>query len=167
MDFFDEFMPQVNVLARFAYTRSVQFFPAGYGTFFEMIEQLPSNPVMEELQVGRVAERVAESLETYAPDAVISVAPVAGGVVSAATAALDGLGDGHHRLTGRTALAPPVHRPVLRCLHGGPRGTRGQGHGLGPHGGVGRTRGREVQQPVDRRRPRARSSTLPIASLRC
>lgn len=81
VDFFDEFMPQVNVLARFAYTRPEAFLPAGFGTLGDMIEQLPSNPVVEELQSG-AAKRVAESLETSRPDAVISVAPVAGAVVS-------------------------------------------------------------------------------------
>ncbi len=81
IDFFDEFMPGVNVLARFAYTQSVQFFPAGYGAFFEVSNMLPANPVIDELKLGGFA-RAVEYLDSYAPDAVISVFPVAGGVVS-------------------------------------------------------------------------------------
>ena len=81
IDFFDEFMPGVNVLARFAYTQSVQFFPAGYGAFFELSNLVPANPVIDELKLGGFA-RAAEYLDTYAPDAVISVFPVAGGVVT-------------------------------------------------------------------------------------
>ncbi len=81
IDFFDEFMPGVNVLARFAYTQSVQFFPAGYGAFFELSNLLPANPVMDELKLGGFA-RATEYLDAYAPDAVISVFPVAGGVVT-------------------------------------------------------------------------------------
>ena len=52
VDFFDEFMPGVNVLARFAYTQSVQFFPAGYGAFFEVSNLLPKNPVIDELKLA-------------------------------------------------------------------------------------------------------------------
>jgi processive 1,2-diacylglycerol beta-glucosyltransferase len=81
IDFFDEFMPGVNVLARFAYTQSVQFFPAGYGAFFEVSNLLPQNPVIDELKLGGFA-RASEYLDAYAPHAVISVFPVAGGVVS-------------------------------------------------------------------------------------
>jgi processive 1,2-diacylglycerol beta-glucosyltransferase len=81
IDFFDEFMPGVNVLARFAYNQSVQFFPAGYGAFFELSNMLPTNPVIDELKLGGFA-RAVEYLDSYAPDAVISVFPVAGGVVS-------------------------------------------------------------------------------------
>ncbi len=81
VDFFDEFMPGVNVLARFAYTQSVQFFPAGYGAFFEVSNLLPKNPVIDELKLGGFA-RAAEFVDAYAPDAVISTFPVAGGVVT-------------------------------------------------------------------------------------
>ena len=81
VDFFDEFMPGVNVLARFAYTQSVQFFPAGYGAFFEVSNMRPKNPVIDELKLGGFA-RAADFLDEYEPDAVISTFPVAGGVVT-------------------------------------------------------------------------------------
>lgn len=81
VDFFDEFMPSVNVLAKFAYQQSVAFFPELYGTFFEASNQLPGNPVVHELKTLGF-QRAAAYIEEFSPDAVISTFPVAGGVVS-------------------------------------------------------------------------------------
>jgi processive 1,2-diacylglycerol beta-glucosyltransferase len=81
IDFFEEFLPGVNVLAKFAYNQSVQFFPTGYGAFFDLSNRLPTNPIMHELKIGGFA-RAIEFIEAYEPHAVISTYPVAGGVVS-------------------------------------------------------------------------------------
>ncbi|MBU4556008.1 MAG: glycosyltransferase [Actinobacteria bacterium] len=81
LDFFDEFVPSLNVLAKFAYQQSVQFFPAAYGTFFELSNKLPTNPVVHELRLMGMA-RSAAFLDEFHPDAVISTFPVAGGVVA-------------------------------------------------------------------------------------
>lgn len=81
IDFFDEFLPGVNVLAKFAYNQSVQFFPTGYGAFFELSNRLPTNPIVHELKIGGFA-RALDFIDKYEPDAVISTFPVAGGVVS-------------------------------------------------------------------------------------
>lgn len=81
VDFFDEFMPGVNVLAKFAYQQSVAFFPALYGTFYEASNQLPSNPVVHELRIMGF-QRATAFIDEFCPDAVISTFPVAGGVVS-------------------------------------------------------------------------------------
>jgi processive 1,2-diacylglycerol beta-glucosyltransferase len=81
VDFFDEFMPSVNVLAKFAYQQSVAFFPALYGTFFEASNTLPTNPVVHELKILGF-QRATAYIDEFAPDAVISTFPVAGGVVS-------------------------------------------------------------------------------------
>lgn len=81
VDFFQEFMPSVNVLAKFGYQQSVQFFPALYGNFFEVSNKLPTNPVVHELKTMGFA-RAAAYLDDFRPDAVISTFPVAGGVVS-------------------------------------------------------------------------------------
>ncbi len=81
VDFFDEFMPSVNVLAKFAYQQSVAFFPALYGTFFEVSNQFPTNPVVHELKILGF-QRATNFIDRYRPDAVISTFPVAGGVVS-------------------------------------------------------------------------------------
>lgn len=81
IDFFEEFLPGVNTLAKFAYNQSVQFFPTGYGAFFEVSNRLPTNPVIHELKIGGFA-RASAYIENYEPHAVISTYPVAGGVVS-------------------------------------------------------------------------------------
>lgn len=74
-------MPSFNVLVKFGYQQSIQFFPALFGNFFELSNRLPTNPVVHELRTSGFA-RAAEYLESYQPDAVISTFPVAGGVVS-------------------------------------------------------------------------------------
>ncbi len=81
VDFFDEFVPSLNVLAKFAYQQSVQFFPAAYGTFFELSNKLPTNPVVHELKLMGMARAQAQ-IDEFHPDAVISTFPVAGGVVA-------------------------------------------------------------------------------------
>ncbi len=81
VDFFEDFMPSVNVLAKFAYQQSVAFFPALYGTFFEVSNQLPTNPVVHELRTFGF-QRATAYIDDFKPDAVISTFPVAGGVVS-------------------------------------------------------------------------------------
>lgn len=81
VDFFEEFLPSVNVLAKFAYQQSVQFFPVLYGSFFDMSNTLPTNPVVHELKTFGFA-RAADYIDDFHPDAVISTFPIAGGVVS-------------------------------------------------------------------------------------
>lgn len=81
LDFFGEFAPGLNVLAKFAYQQSVQFFPELYGTFFDLTKKLPDNPVVSEIaQVGYANAKAF--MDRFEPDAVVSVFPVAGGVVS-------------------------------------------------------------------------------------
>jgi processive 1,2-diacylglycerol beta-glucosyltransferase len=81
VDFFEEFMPSLNVLAKFGYQQSVQFFPALYGNLYDVSNKLPTNPVVHELRTMGFA-RAAAYIAEYRPDAVISTFPVAGGVVS-------------------------------------------------------------------------------------
>jgi processive 1,2-diacylglycerol beta-glucosyltransferase len=81
VDFFEEFMPSVNVLAKFGYQQSVQFFPALYGNFYDVSNRLPTNPVVHELRAMGFA-RASAYINEYRPDAVISTFPIAGGVVS-------------------------------------------------------------------------------------
>lgn len=81
VDFFEEFTPSLNVLAKFAYQQSVAFFPELYGTFFEASNLIPSNPVVHELKTLGF-QRALAYIDEFAPDAVISTFPVAGGVVS-------------------------------------------------------------------------------------
>lgn len=81
VDFFSEFMPSINVLAKFGYQQSVQFFPALYGNFYDVSNKLPTNPIVHELRTMGFA-RAAAYIEAYRPDGVISTYPIAGGVVS-------------------------------------------------------------------------------------
>jgi len=81
VDFFQEFTPSLNLLAKFGYQQSVQFFPALYGNFFEVSNKLPTNPVVHELKLMGYA-RASAYIDDFCPDAVISTFPVAGGVVS-------------------------------------------------------------------------------------
>lgn len=81
IDFFEEFVPSLNVLAKFAYQQSVQFLPVAYGTFFELSNKLPANPVVHELRIMGLA-RAAGFIDSWGPDAVVSTFPVAGGVVA-------------------------------------------------------------------------------------
>jgi processive 1,2-diacylglycerol beta-glucosyltransferase len=81
VDFFEEFMPGLNVLAKFAYQQSVAFFPDLYGTFFDASNVLPTNPVVHELRIMGF-QRATAFIDDFKPDAVISTFPVAGGVVS-------------------------------------------------------------------------------------
>lgn len=81
IDFFEEFAPSLNLLGKFAYSQSVQFFPELYGTFFDLTNKMPTNPVVHEIaQVGYA--RASAFIDVWQPDAVISTYPVAGGVVS-------------------------------------------------------------------------------------
>jgi processive 1,2-diacylglycerol beta-glucosyltransferase len=81
VDFFKEFAPSIDLLGRFAYGQSVQFFLELYGTFFDLTNKMPSNPVVHELaQVGYA--KANSFIEAWRPDAVISTYPVAGGIVS-------------------------------------------------------------------------------------
>ncbi|MBS3957391.1 MAG: glycosyltransferase [Clostridiales bacterium] len=81
IDFFEEFVPSLNVLAKFAYQQSIQFLPVAYGTFFDLSNKLPANPVVHELRIMGLA-RAAEFIDSWDPDAVVSTFPVAGGVVA-------------------------------------------------------------------------------------
>lgn len=81
VDFFEEFAPGLNVLAKFAYQQPEPFFPTGYGTFPEICERLPANPVVHELRITGQA-RIAAYLEERDPHAVISLLPLAGGMIA-------------------------------------------------------------------------------------
>lgn len=81
VDFFEEFAPSLNLLGKFAYSQSVQFFPELYGTFYDLTDKMPSNPVVHELaQMGYA--KATSFIDAWHPEAVISTYPIAGGVVS-------------------------------------------------------------------------------------
>lgn len=83
VDFFERFTPGLNVLAKFAYQQSVQFFPQLYGTFFDLTNRYPDSPVARELsQVG--FDAATRFLAERGPDAVVSMYPIAGAVAAEA-----------------------------------------------------------------------------------
>ena len=81
VDFFEEFVPSLNVLAKFAQQRTAQFFPEVDGTFSELSAMMPNDPVVQELKTGGL-ERAFSYIEKIKPDAIISTSPVAGGIVA-------------------------------------------------------------------------------------
>jgi len=81
VDFLDEFVPSLNVLAKFAYQQSEQFFPDAYGTFGDLRDRHPSNPVVQELGLTGLP-RAQACVNEFAPDAVISTLPIAGAAVA-------------------------------------------------------------------------------------
>ena len=122
----------LNLLAKFSYQQSVQFFPALYGNFFEVSNKLPTNPVVHELKLVGFA-RASAYIDEFRPDAVISTFPVAGGVVSDIKAEPTArVGDDHHGLRCASGVAPSGDRLLLRRLQGGPRGPGAPRHPLGP-----------------------------------
>jgi processive 1,2-diacylglycerol beta-glucosyltransferase len=83
VDFYRQFAPGVDRLTKFAYDQSVQFLPELYGTFFELTNKIQKkkNPILDELvQVGY--SQATAFVDSWEPDAVISVYPIAGGVVA-------------------------------------------------------------------------------------
>ena len=87
VDFLEQLMPSVNVLAKFAYQRPDQFFPRLKGDLAAAMAQHADNPIVQELGSGGY-ERVVALLEEWRPDAVVSVVSVAAAVASEAASAL-------------------------------------------------------------------------------
>ncbi len=87
VDFLEQLMPSVSVLAKFAYQRPDQFFPRLKGDLAVAMAQHADNPIVQELGSGGY-ERVVALLEEWRPDAVVSVVPVGAAVASEAASAL-------------------------------------------------------------------------------
>ncbi len=76
-----QFMPNVNVLAKFAYQQGSEFFPTGRGDLARMTRLGPQNQVMSGLAAGGL-DRIAEYLSAHDPHVVISTSPIAAGVAA-------------------------------------------------------------------------------------
>jgi processive 1,2-diacylglycerol beta-glucosyltransferase len=81
IDVLEEFAPSLNVLAKFAYQQSDEFFPTFFGTFDELAEELPGNPAVQEAKMVALPRFEAYVADT-APDAVISTYAFAGGLAA-------------------------------------------------------------------------------------
>ena len=88
VDFLEEFVAPVSVLAKFGYQQSAEFFPAYRGDLTQLAEAMPANPVVHAVATGGM-ERATEYVREYAPHAVISTFPVAGGAVGEMKKALE------------------------------------------------------------------------------
>jgi len=81
IDPLEEYLPSVNVLARFAYQQGTEFFPAGLGDLAEMVRRGSRNQVIAALDAGGL-ERIAQHLAAHAPDVVVSTSPIAAGIAA-------------------------------------------------------------------------------------
>ena len=86
VDLFEETMPSLNVLARFAYQRDPSFFPSGVMNWPGFVDAFPASPVISEVERGGMA-RLEEMLDALRPAAVISCFPL--GAVLATHASSD------------------------------------------------------------------------------
>jgi processive 1,2-diacylglycerol beta-glucosyltransferase len=81
IDFFEEFAPRLNTIAKFAYEQSTMLFPDLYGTFFDLTNRMPQQQNARELvQVGYTAAEKYVSI--FRPAAIVSVYPIAGGMAA-------------------------------------------------------------------------------------
>ncbi len=167
VDFFERFMPSVNMLAKFAYEQSVALVPDLYGTFFDVSNAVPSNPVVHELRIMGF-QRAQAYIDDFCPDAVISTFPVAGGVVSdiknerpmvSATVITD---YGVHR----TWLHPGTDLYFVASKEVREGSGRAR-HRLGPRRGLGDSRAREVLGTTHPGRVQAQSWESPTGSRFC
>ena len=81
VDFLEEFLPPLGVLAKFAYQQPEEFFPSFVGRYEELLASDVENPVVAELRRTGLGA-VEEYFDTHAPDAVVSTFPLAGGAVA-------------------------------------------------------------------------------------
>ncbi len=81
VDFLEEFAPSLAVLARFGYERSDDFFPSISGGLGDLVRAYPNDAAVRELEQGAV-RAAGGFMRAFAPDAVVSTFPFAGGVAS-------------------------------------------------------------------------------------
>ncbi len=81
VDPLEQFMPNVNVLAKFAYQQASRFFPAGRGDLSALARIEPHNQVVAGLTGGGLA-RAQEYLAEHVPDVVISTSSIAAGIAA-------------------------------------------------------------------------------------
>lgn len=81
IDPLEQCMPNVNVLAKFAYQQAAEFFPAGRGQLADLARRDPQNQVVAGLSAGGLT-RVAAILTEHGADVVISTSPIAAGIAA-------------------------------------------------------------------------------------
>jgi processive 1,2-diacylglycerol beta-glucosyltransferase len=88
VDFMAKHAPKLDALTRFALDSAVEFFPSALGTFSDLTGRMPHNPVVHELMASGFAN-AEQYVKAFEPDAVISMHPVPGGVVSELGGSMD------------------------------------------------------------------------------
>jgi processive 1,2-diacylglycerol beta-glucosyltransferase len=81
VDFFEEFLPSLAVLARLAYTQDAAFFPGVSGALGQALRVLPENPVLQALGAGAL-DRLGSFVEAGAFDLILATSPVAAAVAA-------------------------------------------------------------------------------------
>lgn len=87
VDPLEQFVPNVNVLAKFAYQRGSEFFPAVRGDLAELTRMMPQSQISSALNSGGL-DLIADHLRSERPDVVISTSPIAAGIAAELSSAL-------------------------------------------------------------------------------
>jgi hypothetical protein len=81
IDLFEETVPSLGVLARFAYRSDPDFFPEGVVTWSQLVEEPNPSTVVAEIEANGIS-RIEELLSRVAPDAIIATLPIAGALAT-------------------------------------------------------------------------------------
>lgn len=81
VDPLEQFLPSVNVLAKFAYQQAPEFFPEGRGDLSELQRRGAENQVVSGLSAGGLA-RIGEFVAEYDADVVVSTSSIAAGIAA-------------------------------------------------------------------------------------
>lgn len=82
MDYMRCVHPVLDTVAKYCYLKSVQFAPALYGLFYKGTSQIPPTSLIQRQLNSLGLSDLADTLNSYQPDVVLSTFPTPAGVVS-------------------------------------------------------------------------------------
>lgn len=82
VDYIRTVHPMLDSVAKYCYLTSVRFAPALYGLFYRGTSQIPPSSLLQRQLNSIGLEDLAEQLDTYQPDVILSTFPIPAGVVS-------------------------------------------------------------------------------------
>lgn len=82
MDYMKCVHPILDSVARYCYIKSVQIAPVLYGLFYKGTSQIPPSSLIQRQLNSLGINELAETLDSYRPDVVLSTFPIPAGVVS-------------------------------------------------------------------------------------
>ncbi|MCL6548929.1 MAG: glycosyltransferase [Alicyclobacillus sp.] len=82
MDYMRTVHPVLDSVAKYCYLKSVRFAPALYGWFYKGTSQIPPTSLIQRQLNSLGIEELAETLNEFQPDVVLSTFPTPAGVVS-------------------------------------------------------------------------------------